>query len=143
MALQAETVVSGLVSTWQANATLTTLVPGGIWYGQAPQDESRTRATITMTQEGAIIEAATREYIQNFTIEVTLYATKTMTSADWQTIREAINSIWTVTNPPSSGVKFITINPASSSVELAPDRRDGEDVLIGKASYMAMLQGAF
>lgn len=143
MALQAETVVSGLVSTWQANATLASLVPGGIWYGQAPQDESRTRATIVVSQEGAIIEAATREYIQNVSIEVTLYATKTMTNADWQTIREAINSIWTVNNPPASGAKFITINPASSSVELAPERRDGEDVLIAKANYVAMLQGAF
>lgn len=143
MALQAETVVAGLVSTWQANATLTTLVPGGIWYGQAPQDESRTRATLTITQEGAIIEAATREYIQNVSIEVTLYATKTMTSGDWQTIREAINGIWTVSNPPSNGTKFITINPASTSIELAQERRDGEDVLVGKANYVAMLQGTF
>ena len=144
MAIQAETIVSGLVSAWQADKTLGTLVPGGLWYGQAPQDETVVRAIISFEATGDTIKTATREYLQSFEVTLKLYATKTMTSADWQNIREQINATWCgVVSPAVVGASLVSFEPDSASVELAPERRDGEDVLVGSATFSGLAQGVF
>lgn len=144
MPIQAETIVAGLIAAWQADPTLTTLVPGGIWYGQAPQDDTPVRAIMSFEPEGETIKAATRDYIQPFTVTIKLYASKTMTSSDWPSIRNAINSAWCgVVSPVVSGASLISFEPATASTELASERRDGEDVLIGSATYSGLAQGVF
>lgn len=143
MALQAETIAAGLVAAWQADPTINALVPGGIWYGQAPQDDSSLRAVFTIATEGEIVKTSTRDYLQNISIVVQLYGVKPMNSSDWANIRIRINEIWCITTPAISGATFIDLDPSSSSVELAPDRRDGEDMLVAKASFFGMVQGVF
>lgn len=144
MSIQAETIVAGLIAAWQSDPTLTTLVPGGIWYGQAPQDDTPVRAVMTFEPEGETIKAATRDYLQSFTVTVKLYATKTMTSTDWSSIRTAMNAVWCgIVSPTVSGASLVSFEPDNASVELASDRRDGEDVLIGSATFSGLAQGVF
>lgn len=144
MPIQAETIVAGLIAAWQADPTLTTLVPGGIWYGQAPQDDTPVRATMVFQPTGEALKAATRDYIQMFTVTVSLYASKTMTSSSWPDIRNAMNTVWCgVVSPVVTGATLVSFEPANASVNLAPARRNGEDVLIGIATFSGMAQGTF
>lgn len=144
MSIQAETIVAGLIAAWQADATLTTLVPGGIWYGQAPQDDTPVRAIMTFEPQGEALKAATRDYVQNFGVTVKLYATKTMTSADWPAIRNAMNTVWCgAVAPAVSEATLISFEPATAGVNLEPSRRNGEDVLIAIATFSGMAQGTF
>jgi hypothetical protein len=143
MALQAETIAAGLVAAWQADSTIQSLVPGGIWYGQAPQEDTTLRAVFSIATEGQIVKTSTRDYLQNISITLQLYGVKPMTSSDWLNIRVRINEIWCITTPSISGATLIDLDPSSSSVELAPDRRDGEDMLVAKASFSGMVQGVF
>ena len=143
MGFQAETIVSGLVAAWQGDKTLNNLIPGGLWYGQAPQDDASVRAIMTFESSDAI-KTATRDYLLNFSVTLKVYATKTMVSSDWENIRNQINATWCgVTSPAISGGTLVSFEPETTAVELAPDRRDGEDVLIGTAVYTGMAQGVF
>ena len=138
-----ETLVAGLVTAWQASAGLTTAVPGGIWFGQAPQTLSGTvYATLSVNME-SIEETATRDYVQLCKIEAAIFSAAAMTAASWATIRTAINSAWVQGTVTVSGATVISLNPASASVELMPDRLNSEDVLVGKAAFTAMFQGTF
>ena len=138
-----ETLVAGLVTAWQASAGLTAAVPGGIWFGQAPQTLSGTvYATLSVNME-SIEETATRDYVQFCKIEAAIFSAAAMTAASWATIRTAINSAWVQGTVTVSGATVISLNPASASVELMPDRLNSEDVLVGKAAFTAMFQGTF
>ena len=138
-----ETLVAGLVTAWQASAGLTAAVPGGIWFGQAPQTLSGTvYATLSVNME-SIEETATRDYVQFCKIEAAIFSAAAMTAASWATIRTAINSAWVQGTVTVSGATVISLNPASASVELMPDRLNSEDVLVGKAAFTAMFQGSF
>ena len=143
MSVQMETLVAGLVTAWQASAGLTAAVPGGIWFGQAPQTLSGTvYATLSVNME-SIEETATRDYVQFCKIEAAIFSAAAMTAASWATIRTAINSAWVQGTVTVSGATVISLNPASASVELMPDRLNSEDVLVGKAAFTAMFQGSF
>ena len=128
---------------WPGSAGLTAAVPGGIWFGQAPQTLSGTvYATLTVNME-SIEETATRDYVQFCKIEAAIFSAAAMTAASWATIRTAINSAWVQGTVTVSGATVISLNPASASVELMPDRLNSEDVLVGKAAFTAMFQGTF
>jgi hypothetical protein len=143
MSVQMETLVAGLVTAWQASASLTAAVPGGIWFGQAPQTlDGTVYATLSVSME-SIEETATRDYVQFCRIEAAIYSAAAMTAASWATIRTAINSAWVQGTVTVSGATVISLNPASASVELMPDRLNSEDVLVGKAAFTAMFQGTF
>ena len=138
-----ETLVAGLVTAWQGSAGLTAAVPGGIWFGQAPQTLSGTvYATLSVNME-SIEETATRDYVQFCKVEAAIFSAAAMTAASWATIRTAINSAWVQGTVTVSGATVISLNPASASVELMPDRLNSEDVLVGKAAFTAMFQGSF
>jgi len=143
MSVQMETLVAGLVTAWQGSAGLTAAVPGGIWFGQAPQTLSGTvYATLSVNME-SLEETATRDYVQFCKIEAAIYSRAAMTAASWATIRTEINSAWVQGTVTVSGATVISLNPASASVELMPDRLNSEDVLVGKAAFTAMFQGTF
>ena len=166
MSVQMETLVAGLVTAWQGSAGLTAAVPGGIWFGQAPQTisdtiswdgsgyllwdediflcgpDASTYATLGINME-SLEETATRDYVQFCKIEAAIFSAAAMTAASWATIRTAINLAWVQGTVTVSGATVISLNPASASVELMPDRLNSEDVLVGKAAFTAMFQGTF
>lgn len=142
MAVQIETIIDSLVSTWQSNQTLSGLVPGGLWFGQVPESTQSPYAVISISP-GEVITTATRDYLQFILFEISVYSSEPMSSSDKKQIRDGMNSTYCQTSPVVSGARIVTIDPSNGTVEMMPDRRNSEDVLASKAGFSMIVQGTF
>ena len=142
MALQAETIVAGLVTAWEANATLVGLVPGGVWFSQVPQEVTGVYATLTLKTEN-VTHTSQRDYIQTYTVTVRFYGSEAMTDASKSGIRVALGTAWCSSTPTFSGATSMGIYPTDATVDLDPNRKEAADILISTASYGGMVQGTY
>lgn len=143
MALQLESFVSGLSTAWQSSTALSALVPGGLWFGKAPETASVPYAIFSVSSSG-VIKMASRDIIHNVDISVSVFSSAPMTDSLHEDIRFAINDAWASTTliPIDIG-RVITIDPSSASTDLSDDRRNAEDVLVASAGFSSMVQGVF
>ena len=143
MAIQLESFVSGLSLAWQSSTALNSLVPGGLWFGKAPETASVPYATFSVSSSGVML-MATRDLIHNVDISVSVFSSAPMTDSSHEDIRSAINDAWASnTLIPISIGRVVTIDPSVASSDLSDDRRNAEDVLVASVGFSSMVQGTF
>lgn len=138
-----ENIIAGWKTTWDAEATITSVVPGGLWSGPVPQAEAGDPyAQISVSTQPPNWTSGSA-FWQTFTIEVQVWSKAGATNAG--TIRSAIAAVFTNSNKSNLAItgvtKIISLLPDTGDRQTEPRRKQAKDVLVTSLRWQLTLQG--
>lgn len=155
-----ESIIAALADAWNGSSGLTTLVPGKIWFGHAPQSpttgegdtpqaEPATESAYAILEcepDGEPEQTASRRFLAKYTITARVYSSLGMGDAARVSILTAIEAAWTIpgatVNLPA-GSKFLHLLPSPGPVTMDPIRKNSKDVLAASSKWRALVSGSF
>ena len=146
----------GITDLWEANATLTANVPGGIALDLAYDDDAEeTGFTAPAKSPYAVLKIdpeevkpmATRAFVQNIGFTISIYDSQAMNAAARSLINKAINDLYCNAQLflTSGGQSCGSAWPGKSggTNKIADSRRHGQNVVQTELSFTFMMQGSF
>ena len=132
-----------LKSVQDALATDTdNLVPGGVWYGRAPEGAVVPYGVVLLT-EGKKTFTCNGMFIQNFVVSISIYTAGGLGSILIKNIAQMLSVALDFKNKTMSIAdgKLISIQPTLNTIEIETGLRDAEDVIVSKFNWEAIVSG--
>jgi hypothetical protein len=136
-------ILEAMQTLWSLQSTAASVVPGGLWYARVPQDVEIPYG-IVLIEDGKKTFTVNGHFIQNFTVTVSIYSSGGPGTTNAKTIAALVGSTFdfcdksvTLTN-----AKLISFMPNSNTIELQPELRNAEDVLVTKTAYEIVASGS-
>lgn len=134
----------GAIQTAFTTATnASTILAGGLWYGRAPQDVESPYGIITIT-DGKKTYTTNGNFLQNISMKITVYSNGGVASTQVRNIAALLSTAFDFKNKTMlmANGKIVSIQPISNLVELDPQLRESEDVIVSSFDWIIILSGA-
>lgn len=132
-----------LIQTTFAGATNSdTILPGGLWYGRAPQETVIPYGIITV-EDGKKTFTTNGYFLQNLTMKIMVYTSGGISNQGSKNIATLMSNAFdfTCSNTAIDGGKVVLIQPVSNILELDQQLRDSEDVVATSFIWQIVLSG--
>jgi|688.fasta_scaffold379582_3 hypothetical protein len=136
-------ILEAMQSLWALQSTASTVVPGGLWYARVPQDVEVPYG-IVLIEDGKKTFTVNGHFIQNFTITVSIYSAGGPGASNAKTIAALVGSTFDFCDKSITlnNARLISFMPNSNTIELQPELRNAEDVLVTKMAYEIVASGS-
>jgi hypothetical protein len=117
---------------WDADATLTASVPGGLCFGRQLDTSSSPYATILVQSQGKVIDTGDN-FLEDFLVTIRVYGAVTLTVMD--TISQRISTLFDSKSTLGSLSEFVMMYPTADSIEEDISEKEAKDIVFAVHSW--------
>ena len=137
-------ILEAMQSLWLAASTSSTVVPGGLWYARVPQDVEIPYG-IVLIEDGKKTFTTNGYFLQNFTVTVSVYSAGGPGATNAKTIAALVGTTFDFCDKrvTLTDARLISFQPSANTIELQPELRNAEDVMVTKMAYEIIASGGY